>query len=213
MNRRFQNEEINIVHNLYSENELYRSMEKIGPQFEYELKQFGLCPEECFMETHELLSLIADKGEDVMDELNNYWFRKITEYRRFDRQVDDEEIYKAIGIIFGFAILALDSSHHSFYRTQLTRRLIELIVEHPFKGNKETLGKIFEEDIPDGWFDNFLEQDDASVADMMATIGEQTADLRKQYPNTTPTIVINQYNDSCLQTMGEMINPQFKINK
>ena len=51
MNQRFQNAEIKHVSEQYAENELYKAVSSIGLQLENELKEFGLCPEECFMET------------------------------------------------------------------------------------------------------------------------------------------------------------------
>ena len=63
MNQRFQSGEIRLVSEQYAENELYKTVSSIGLQLENELREFGLCPEECFMETLELLSIIAEKGE------------------------------------------------------------------------------------------------------------------------------------------------------
>lgn len=86
MKTRFQNAEIEAVNNLYAENHLYKAVCKIGPQLEAELTEFGLCPEECFAETQELLTVIAEKGEEVIPELQNLWLVKFNEYRRFDRR-------------------------------------------------------------------------------------------------------------------------------
>ena len=94
MNQRFQQEEIISVSEQYAENELYKAVSTIGQQLESELPEFGLCPEECFMDTLELLSVIADKGEDILSEVENMWLRKSNEYRRFDRNVNDNEICK-----------------------------------------------------------------------------------------------------------------------
>lgn len=85
MKTRFQNAEIEAVNNLYAENHLYKAVCKIGPQLEAELTEFGLCPEECFAETQELLTVIAEKGEEVIPELQNLWLMKFNQYRRFDR--------------------------------------------------------------------------------------------------------------------------------
>ena len=73
MNQRFQNEEIKLVAERYAENELYKAVSSIGPQLEAELTEFGLCPEECFMEAIELLSAIADKGEGILSEVDGIW--------------------------------------------------------------------------------------------------------------------------------------------
>ena len=95
MNQRFQNEEIKRVSEQFSENELYKAVCSIGLQIENELKEFGLCPEECFIEALELLSVIAEKGEAILPEVESLWLRKENEYRRHDRQVSDDEIRKA----------------------------------------------------------------------------------------------------------------------
>ncbi len=158
MNQRFQNEEIRRVAEQYAGNELYQAVCSIGSQLEAEL-EFGLCPEECFVETLELLSVIAEKGEDILPEVEDMWLRKHNEYRRFDRHVGDDEIRKAVGIVFGFTILATDSSRHRFYRYTLSKRLMETIAGHPFSAWPETLDRIFSVPLVDGWFDAFLDEE------------------------------------------------------
>lgn len=210
MNQRFQNAEIKLVSEQYSENELYRAICQIGQQLESELKEFGLCPEECFMETLELLSDIAEKGEDFLPDIENYWLRKHNEYRRFDRRVSEEEICKAVGMVFGFSILAVDSSQHRFYRYTLTSLLTQTIASHKFDDWEETLDKIFSLPLPDGWFDDFINQEPDDGGEM-ADFAEGVASLHKQMPYTNLIIqfVQKQYNSSCQQFMGKMENPSF----
>ena len=162
MNQRFQNAEISQINEQYSENELYKAVCSIGPQLENELKEFGLCSEECFVETLELLSLIADKGKGILSELDNIWLSKSNEYRRYDRHVDEDEIRKAVGIVFGFAILAVDSSQHPFFRYTLTEQLTMVIANHKFEGWSKTFEQIFSVPLPDGWFDSFINEEPAS---------------------------------------------------
>lgn len=159
MNQRFQQEEIISVSEQYAENELYKAVSTIGQQLESELPEFGLCPEECFMDTLELLSVIADKGEDILSEVENMWLRKSNEYRRFDRNVNDNEICKAVGIVFGFAILAIDSSRHPFFHHTLPEKLTQVIANHKFDYWSVTLEKIFSVPLPDGWFDTFVNEE------------------------------------------------------
>lgn len=168
MNQRFQNAEIKRVSEQYAENELYKAVCSIGPQLENELTEFGLCSEECFMESLELLSVIADQGEEILPELDDLWLRKHNEYKRFDRSVSEDEIRKAVGIVFGFAILATDSSRHPFYRRTLSERLMETIATYHFQDWPTTLKRIFSVPLPDGWFDAFIDEepdggDDAGV--------------------------------------------------
>lgn len=163
MNQRFQNEEIKRVSKQYAENELYIAINSIGPQLESELKEFGLCPEECFVEVLELLSTIAEKGEDFLPDVENMWFRKSNEYRRLARQVErvnEEDICKAVGIVFGFTILAIDSSRHPFYRRTLSERLTQVIADHKFDGWASTLERIYSVPLPDGWFDAFIDEEE-----------------------------------------------------
>jgi hypothetical protein len=158
MNQRFQNAEIRRVSEQYAENELYRAVSTIGQQLESET-EFGLCSEECFMEALGLLSEIADKGEKYLSEIDNYWLHKFNEYRRFDRHLKEEEIRKAVGIVFAFVILALDSSRHPFYRYTLTRRLTQIVASHQFKDWTPTFDRIFSVPLPDGWFDSFIDEE------------------------------------------------------
>jgi len=157
MNQRFQSEDIKRVSEQYAGNELYQAVNSIGLQLESELKEFGLCPEECFTEVLELLTSIADKGEDIVTELDNIWLRKFNEYKRFDRHVNDDEIRKAVGIVFGFCVLAVDSSRHPFYRYKLTEQLTTVIANHQFEGWSSTLESIYSVPLSDGWFDDFID--------------------------------------------------------
>ena len=159
MNQRFHQEEIKHVSDQYAENELYKAISTIGQQLESELTGFGLCPEECFMEVLELLTAIAEKGEDFLPEVDNYWLRKFNEYRRFDRHVDDDVISKAVGIVFGFTVLALDSSRHPFYRYTLTERLTQVVAFHKFPDWSSTLDRIFYVPLSDGWFEGFIDEE------------------------------------------------------
>ena len=159
MNQRFQNAEIRAVSEQYAENMLYKAVCTIGLQLENEMKEFGLCQEECFIETIELLSVIAEKGVDILPELDNIWLRKENEYRRYDRHVNEDEIRKAVGIVFGFAVIAIDSSTNRFYRYKLTEQLAHTVANHKFAGWQTTLGKIFSIPLPDGWFDTFINEE------------------------------------------------------
>ena len=210
MNQRFQNEEIRLISELYAENELYKAVISIGPQLESELPQFGLCPEECFMETLELLSTIAEKGKEILAELNERWLRKHNEYKRLGRQVCEDEICKSVGIVFAFTILAIDSSRHPFYRYTLTEQLTQIIAYHQFEGWVRTLEQIFSVPLPDGWFDAFIDEE-SDVHHDMNVIAKDIDSIRKQIPNAPLIIqfVQKQYNSSCQQFMGKMENPKF----
>ena len=159
MNQRFQSEEIKRVSEQYAENELYRAISTIGLQMEAELTEFGLCTEECFMEVLELLSDIAGKGEKFLDDIENTWLRKHNEYKRFNRTVDEDEIRKVVGIVFGFAILAVDSSRHPFYRYTLVSTMTQTIASHSFEGWTKTLDTIFSVPLSDGWFEEYIDEE------------------------------------------------------
>ena len=158
MNQRFQPEEIKRVSEQNAGNELYLSIRSICSRLESEYK-FALCAEECFTEVVELLSTVADRGKGILADIENIWFEKFNEYRRFDRQMPDEDLSKGVGIVLGFTILALDSSCHPFYRYTLARRLTEVVAGHQFDGWTTTLGRIFSVPLPDGWFDGFIEEE------------------------------------------------------
>lgn len=212
MNQRFQNEEIRLVSELYAENELYKAVASIGSKLEAELKEFGLCPEECFTETLELLSAIVEKGDGIVPEIENYWLCKYNEYRRFDRRVSDDEIRKAVGIVFGFAILAVDSSRHSFYRYTLPELLMQTVASHKFDNWHDTFDSIFSVPLPDGWLDDFISKDPDDGGEI-AAITEKIASLRNQMPNVNFIVqfVQKQTNNGCQQFMGKMENPKFLI--
>lgn len=159
MNQRFQPAEIKRVSEQYAENELYKAICTIGTQLEYELKEFGLCPEECIIDVYELLSMIAEKGENILPGIDNLWLRKENEYRRYDRHIDENEIRKAVGIVFGFTILAIHSSRHRFYNYTLTEKFMQVVAIHKFDGWLTTLEEIISVHLPDGWFDTFINEE------------------------------------------------------
>ncbi len=181
MNQRFQNAEIKLISEQYAENELYKAVSQIGQQLESELKEFGLCPEECFMETLELLSVIAEKGNGILPDIDKLWLGKHNEYNRFDRKVNDEEICKAVGMVFGFTTLAIDSSKQKFYRYTLSERLIQVIAEHKFNGWTTTLDRIFSVPLPDGWFDEFINSEPQEGEDLSLPKELDTKKARKYF--------------------------------
>ena len=209
MNQRFHSAEIALVSNLFADDLLYKAINEIGLQLEAETK-FGLCPEECFTEAVEILTVIAEKGEDAIPEIDRLWLRKYNEYQRFDRSVSEEETRKAVGIVFGFVVLATDSSRYRFYRYELSGRLTELIAKYKFEGWTGILDRIFSVPLPDGWFDAFIEQAPEKESDV-TELTKGVSALCKQMP-CPPTVlqfVQNQYNSSCQQFLGKMVNPRF----
>lgn len=181
MNQRFLPVEIKRVSEQYAENELYQAICQIGLQLEAELTEFGLCPEECIVETLELLTVIADKGANVLPEIEQIWFSKHNEYKRFDRRVDNEEICKAVGIVFGFAILALGSSSNHFYKFTLTQQLMQIIANHKFDGWASMLDKIFSIPLTDGWFDTFIEKEPQEGDEIVLPKELDTKNARKYF--------------------------------
>ncbi len=202
MNQRFQNEEIELVSKRYAENELYKAINSIGSQLESELTEFGLCPEECFIETLELLSAIADKGEDFLSDIDNYWLRKHNEYRRFDRRVSEGEISKTIGIVFGFAVLAIDSSHNVFYRYNLTKQLTQTIAKHKFDGWETTLDCIFSVPLSDGWLDRFIEDEPQEGDELSLPKELDTKRARKYFSRALEKKYMEKLNNGKFRWIG-----------
>ena len=123
MNQRFQNAEIRLVSEQYADNELYHAVSSIGQQLEAELTGFGPCPEECFMEVLELLSAVNNENDFVSD-IENTWLTNTEARSVFNRgkengNANEDEIRKAVGIVFAFAVLAIDSSRIVFTATPL----------------------------------------------------------------------------------------------
>lgn len=159
MNQRFQGADIDRVSEQYADNELYKAVSAIGPRFENELREFGLCPEECFADVLELLTDIAERGRDIISEVGNIWLRKENEYRRFDRRVGQDEIRKAVGIVFGFVVRAIYTSSHGYYNYTLAEALMQEAATHKWEGWTATLGQIFDFPLPQGWFDAFIDEE------------------------------------------------------
>ncbi len=183
MNQRFQTEEIKLVKEQNANNELYKAICQVGPEFEHELQEFGLCPEECFMETLELLSKIANKGTDILPEIDLIWLSKCNEYKRFDRRVSENEISKVVAIVFGFTVLSIDSSRHPFYRFTLSERITQVVASHEFSGWTDTLERIFAIPLPDGWFDAFIEDAPSEKDEVILPKDLNTAKARKCFTN------------------------------
>lgn len=210
MNQRFQNEDIRRVSELYADNELYKAISTIGAQLESEMGEFGMCSEECLMETLELLTAIADRGEEIMDEADNIWLLKYNEYRRFDRHVAEGDIRKAVGIVFGFAVLAIDSSKHPFYRYRLAERLTHVVACSKFDGWQSTLDRIFSVPLREGWFDAFIDEEPEKERNtMVLENGVRVSSQENRLPHVTVNYIEHQHNSNCQQFMGKMENPQF----
>lgn len=159
MNQRFQGEDIRRAHEQYAGNKLYAAIDSIGADLEAELTGFGMCAEECFEEVKEVLALIAEKGDGIAPtDLQRLWQDKYNQYRRFDRQVGDDEIRKVIGIVFGYAALALHSSQSAFYRFTVCYMVQETIVDNEPEGFDSTIDRIFDVELEEGWFDRFMEE-------------------------------------------------------
>lgn len=208
MKQRFQNAEIEAVSSFYAENHLYRAVCKIGPQLEAELAEFGLCPEECFVDTQELLTVIAEKGEEVIPELQNLWLEKYNQYRRFDRHVNQEELRKAVSIVFGFTILAVNTSRHPFYNFTLPWNLTCIVADNTPEEWSHTLDRIVSLQMPDGWFDRFIEEDPWDGNGLGGQLSGISS-MQRQATNLTVQIVKEQHNHNCQQFMGEMKKPKF----
>lgn len=158
MNQRFQREEIKRVHEKYASNKLYTAIRSIGADLEAEQPGFGMCTEECFVEVMEVLSFIAGKEDSIAStDIEGLWKDKYNEYRRFDRQVGNDEIRKVIGIVFGYTALALSSSESRFYRFTVCRMVQENIIDNEPEDFDSTIDRIFDVQLEDGWFDNFME--------------------------------------------------------
>lgn len=202
MNQRFQDEDIKHISERYAENELYKAVNSICPQFEAELAGFGLCPEECFCETLELLSAIAEKGEDFLSEVDGFWLRKFNEYNRFDRHIDNEIISKAVSIVFGFTILAVDSSQNNFYRFNLSQRLTLTIANHKFSGWTTTLDRIFSVPLSEGWFDRFIENEPQEGDELSLPKELDTKRARKYFSKAIEKNYIEKINNGKFHWIG-----------
>lgn len=224
MNQRFQNEDIRRISDKYAKDELYKAISSIGMQLEAELTGFGLCPEECFMEAKEVLSCVVEIREDIQQSLNTLWLRKYNEYRRVERNahiaVDEDETRKVVGIVFGFAILATDSSQDSFYRHTLSECLAYSVAMHEFNGWAETLSRISSVPLADGWFDRHVapalqvpdeENNTASLAQTNLIFNTRIFTTEAQYEELHDTILsfIGQ-EESTIKTTSQ--KPKYLLN-
>ena len=131
------------------------------------------------MEVLELLTVIAEEGEDILPEIDNLWLRKHNEYRRLDRNVSEDETSKTVGIVFGFMILAIDSSRRSFYRHRLAGLLTSVVASHPFDGWPSMLD--FSVPLPDGWFDAFIKEEPDDGGQLVLPKELDTPNARKYF--------------------------------
>lgn len=156
MNQRFQPKDIEKIRALHAENELYIAIESIGRKLQFD-QQFSLCIEECFVETTELLHCIVDKGKHAVTVIENMWLDKFNNFLSHDRHIGKEEISKSVCEVFGFAVIALNSSKDSFYNYQLAEKIICLLgsSKYRFEGWNTLLYEIANVKLRDGWFDDF----------------------------------------------------------
>ena len=172
MKRRFQPEDDESVARQYAGNELYQSIRSISHLIE-EKSAFAMSAEECFTEVTELLTLIAREREAILPRLETLLIEKHNEYKRLERHLSDDQIYQAVAIVFGYAMLALDSSHATFFRYTLPMRLCFTVTLRKFSGWTDLLAQIFNVDLPDGWFDRFIAEGGEDAGEMK--VGEAPA--------------------------------------
>lgn len=160
MQERLDNKGISTLKTQYADDPLYQAIRVKGPTLEATLPSFGLCPEECFIEAMEIITLIHDKDKDISQkDIIDIWTDRHNQYKRLDRTVSEEEIRKVVSIVFAYVILAIDSSHDPFYRHTLTREILQVLMSPQchFPGQIDTLDTIFstadETHFPDQWFD------------------------------------------------------------
>lgn len=210
MNQRFRNEDAECVSREYAGNELYGAVMELGTRFEYELGNFMMRPEECFVEVLELLSEIVKRGDDLPSCADMLWLRKYNEYRRFNTNAPDDELSKAVGIVFAFAALATASSNIPFYCSDVSELLTATVCNHKFEGWASTLDQIYSLLLPVGWFDRHpgICGDDECGANGFAS---ETEKVRTLIPaHAAPNVYIEkQYNNNCLQITGKLDNPKF----
>lgn len=156
MNQRFQQKDIDKIKALHADNELYTAIDSIGRKLQAD-QEFALCAEECFIETLDVLQSIIDKGKNAINDIENMWLEKFNNFKRHDLHIEKHEIRKSVCEVFGFAVIALNSSKDSFYSYQLANKIICLLAskDYCFDGWNTLLYQIADVKLRDGWFDDF----------------------------------------------------------
>lgn len=199
MNQRLQNVEKSNVRTRNSEDELFRAIDGLGIELETYMPKFDMCPEEMYEEVVRLLTMIAEEGEDFNSE-ERLWHVLYNEYRSFDRNVPEDELKEAVAIVFLFAVVALDTSMHTFYRYRLTERLTRVAMRHRCERWPEISDRIFGVYVPDGWFDRFVEQETENTGkeepkrNHMAALAFALAARRRYYYSSIHEFVTDAYN-------------------
>ena len=183
MNQRFRNEEAEAIRSANSNCRLWQAVNLIGCFLETDMPTFAMRPEEMYCETIDLLDRIASNAEDYVMEIDSDWHRIYNSYRRFDPTVPADELNMAVAIVFGFAVIALGSSSHHLYSHTLPEAIITCIVSrHGFTSLHKTMEKILQkaDEIPDGWFDGFVENHDAHDTAAQANVKADTTKKQEQ---------------------------------
>lgn len=156
MNQRFQQKDIDKIKALHADNELYTAIDSIGRKLQAD-QEFALCAEECFIETLDVLQSIIDKGKSAINDIENMWLEKFNNFKHHDLHIEKHEIRKSVCEVFGFAVIALNSSKDSFYSYLLANKIICLLAskEYCFDGWNTLLYQIADVKLRDGWFDDF----------------------------------------------------------
>lgn len=210
MKRRFQPEDDESVARQYAGNELYQSIRSISHLIE-EKSAFAMSAEECFTEVTELLTLIASERKAILPHLETLLIEKHNEYKRLERNLSDDQIYQAVAIVFGYAMLALDSSHATFFRYTLPTRLCFTVTLRKFSGWTDLLAQIFNVDLPDGWFDRFIAE---SLEEKKAVVDEPPTMAYNIIPQDCRDAARDVFTDSfTVQPSGTVLNSRTQVCK
>lgn len=156
MNQRFRNEEQSKYQKQFGDDPLFIVCSEVGPELQTGMPEFGMCPEEMYCETEMLLEWLIAHPNATPTEINRKWHQLYNNYLGFDRRVNQEEIRRAVGVVFAFACLGLGTSLDTVLCYELPQKLIDCIAEdeHAFTDWASLFDYIFEAcTLPEGWLD------------------------------------------------------------
>lgn len=211
MNQRFRNEEQCKYQKQFGEDPLFVVCSEVGPELQTGMPEFGMCPEEMYCETEMLLEWLIAHPNATPTEINRKWHQLYNNYLGFDRRVNQEEIRRAVGVVFAFACLGLGTSLDAVLCYELPQKLIDCIAEddHAFYDWASLFDHIFEAcTLPEGWLDevkrelsqkeseaSIVSQNTNSVVDAIreqTDAMKQTAEVMKEIASR-PTTLNNVY--------------------
>jgi len=116
MLHRYTDQERTAVRSKYSGHVMLRLAEAVCRQYDSQLQDFSMWPEELFIWSAVILDNVKENGDEYMPKLGNLWKEHYSAFRKMDKSVPVDELQLAASIVMCVPVLMLQTSTDSVQR-------------------------------------------------------------------------------------------------